>query len=75
MNKKKIGIIGVTGSVGSSSVEVVAANSDLFDTVFVMKYCRMFTINRQYLCTAVFCFIHYKASCCNDRFFIRECLI
>ena len=41
MNKKKIGIIGVTGSVGSSSVEVVAANSDLFDTVFVTAHQNM----------------------------------
>ena len=38
MNKKKIGIIGVTGSVGSSGVEVVAANSDLFETVFVTAH-------------------------------------
>lgn len=38
MNKKKIGIIGVTGSVGSSGVEVVSANSDLFETVFVTAH-------------------------------------
>ena len=38
MNKKKIGIIGVTGSVGSSGVEVVKANSDLFETVFVTAH-------------------------------------
>ncbi len=38
MNKKKIGIIGVTGSVGSSGVEVVKANSDLFETVFVAAH-------------------------------------
>ncbi len=41
MNKKKIGIIGVTGSVGSSSVKVVAANSDLFNTVFVTAHQNM----------------------------------
>lgn len=41
MNKKKIGIIGVTGSVGSSSMEVVAANSDLFNTVFVTAHQNM----------------------------------
>lgn len=38
MNKKKIGIIGVTGSVGSSGAEVVTANSDLFETVFVTAH-------------------------------------
>ncbi len=38
MNKKKIGIIGVTGSVGSSGVEVVVANSDLFETVFITAH-------------------------------------
>lgn len=38
MNKKKIGIIGVTGSVGSSGVKVVSANSDLFETVFVTAH-------------------------------------
>ena len=41
MDKKKIGIIGDTGSVGSSGVEVVSANSDLFETVFVTAHQNM----------------------------------
>lgn len=38
MAKKRIGIIGVTGSVGSQAAEVVALNSDLFEVVFVTAH-------------------------------------
>lgn len=38
MAKKRIGIIGVTGSVGSQAAEVAALNSDLFEVVFVTAH-------------------------------------
>lgn len=38
MIKKKIGIIGVTGSVGTSGLQVVATNSDIFETIFVTAH-------------------------------------
>ncbi len=38
MDKKKIGIIGVTGSVGSSGVQVVVANKDLFEVIFITAH-------------------------------------
>lgn len=39
MDKKRIGIIGATGSVGTAGVEVVHANENLFETVFVTAHC------------------------------------
>ena len=38
MVKKRIGIIGATGSVGSAGVEVVHANQDIFETIFVTAH-------------------------------------
>lgn len=38
MTKKRIGIIGATGSVGSAGVEVVNANKDMFETIFVTAH-------------------------------------
>lgn len=35
MAKKRVGIIGSTGSVGRQAVEVILANKDLFDVVFL----------------------------------------
>ncbi len=38
MVKRKVGIIGVTGSVGTSGMNVVKANSHLYETVFVTAH-------------------------------------
>ena len=38
MSKKRIGIIGSTGSVGYQAVEVVLANRELFDVVFLTAH-------------------------------------
>lgn len=43
--KKRIGIIGATGSVGSQAVEVILGNSDLFETVFVTAHSRVDKLN------------------------------
>ncbi len=38
MKKKRIGIIGATGSIGSQAVEVILSNKDLFEVVFLTSY-------------------------------------
>ena len=38
MPKKRIGIIGATGSIGRQAVQVIKSNPDLFDVVFISSY-------------------------------------
>lgn len=47
MEKKRIGIVGSTGSIGKQAVEVVANNQDLFEVVFLATYSNENLLNNQ----------------------------